>query len=1271
MRERVCRNCGGRQYKVVGQNMVKCQFCGTLYVDEQASKEEEFLTISAYETLRSCRFDEALLEFDKVLSLYPMSFEGHFGKMQAKNKIVIYNNKRWERKVPRFFGDKIVPITEDEDFVEAVKNAPQEVIPNYNEIAKRIEKIAKNYEQIDKTKPYDVIVCAMDFHKENPDEKVQTFLNELKAEGLSAYFLQGLETKEKEEETFFALKTAKAFVLFANSSKGYADPTYKNLFDRYLYFVTQKKKFAKSFIVALDEGKVKGEDIPADLLVVKNIITTSTEGFNDVLLAEVKKQAKNTARESAKIETIKVERVSPQKKEYLDVENVNPIDLGYYEVENIESGEVNKVRWIFLSLKNGDFVSARQNIDVELEKDPNNAELIFADLLCEKQLRSAGEFFASISNFTNKEKIDKILTYASKDFAEMFVDNWEKLVVEIDSEEYYNAFVLYLAQFNTPYRDEFISAAENKAVLTQDPTLIENVTKCFGKEDVDRFINFYFMLAQQSDNTEYYDKILEIDPGHKSSNIALFVKHLKESGDVLSYQNKEELENTFKYFDDDARMQYVSAVANIVLPVAFKDLQKAEAQLDFYLSYVAEAPNVAGLFKTIASQFAQFGFFKQAEKYISLAISKDKENAQLYWELLKIKAHCQSDMDVITSSVDFTQAPEWSTILKLADDQQTEKYAEITSRAHLTSTEKKPLSEDMLDLVTLKEKLRDFLNRNSAILLERTKEDDVASIKGVNYYKLQLVPIVNYFENLDGCESFEDYENIYERLFERLKLLDLTLDASISAINIAERGEGLKNINTTREDVKIVSQKLRHYKEKREHRKFWKNFAYIVFEWIPILFTLMFLTIILIDPKLVYMYFPQEFVLGFVLYGVAIAVVNLIVYSLKKKLLSTKQKVQMTMLIVIALLSLLFMCYDFFFTTNTIEVTTTQEFATLIENASYGNIVLTEDLDFDGIKLSPKTFAGKLDGNGHTISNVVLTGNGDFALFKFSKGEIKNLTIELKENTYSKVKSFAGLVKINTGKITNCLIVENGTITLNLLEGASVGGLVAENNGGTLIKNSVDTNFVITGVKKANISGLAGVVKEMSTIKQNNVKCHIEIQGGASSTNVGGLAGYVTTTNEKEIDISENKVDMYLSESGTSQGSNYGGLIGKGFCGSENNYTLGQIVLDSVSGDNYAGGLYGSYQGSTTDGAINHSYTKMAIAQKPSLTLGCLVGYAFGGKIENSYTSQNYAGLCGTGVVIIDNCMSGVSGYSTACGFSPKIWTINGTSQLPTLKWEN
>jgi hypothetical protein len=135
--------------------------------------------------------------------------------------------------------------------------------------------------------------------------------------------------------------------------------------------------------------------------------------------------------------------------------------------------DANKIKWIYLSLKNGDFVTAKEFIEQEVKKDQYNAELLFAQLLCEYKIKTQEEFFSSVSNLRDKEKIDNILRYANKEFAEEFVDNWEALLMQLDNEEYYNAFLLYLAQYNSPKRDEFVTMAENKAVETMNDELIE------------------------------------------------------------------------------------------------------------------------------------------------------------------------------------------------------------------------------------------------------------------------------------------------------------------------------------------------------------------------------------------------------------------------------------------------------------------------------------------------------------------------------------------------------------------------------------------------------------------------------------------------------------------------------------------------------------------------------------------------------------------------------------------------------------------------------
>ena len=154
MKERVCKNCGGRSYKVVGQNMVKCMFCGTLFVDDQRSKEEEVLVVQANEILRQFKFSEAEKQFNQIISLYPMSYEAHFGRMLARNKIILYSNKKGLKQRPRFF-DEVKSVSQDEDYLKAVELAPAEVAKDYNSFSKKIDKVVGAYKNItDKTEVF-------------------------------------------------------------------------------------------------------------------------------------------------------------------------------------------------------------------------------------------------------------------------------------------------------------------------------------------------------------------------------------------------------------------------------------------------------------------------------------------------------------------------------------------------------------------------------------------------------------------------------------------------------------------------------------------------------------------------------------------------------------------------------------------------------------------------------------------------------------------------------------------------------------------------------------------------------------------------------------------------------------------------------------------------------------------------------------------------------------------------------------------------------------
>lgn len=1268
MIERVCKNCGGRQYRVVGQNMVKCEFCGTLYVDEHASKEEEVLIVGAYEILRAMRFEDAVVEFDEILALFPMSFEAYFGRMLAKNKIILYTNKKGTSRKPRFFGDSIPSVLEDADYKKAIEFAPPEVTKTYTEQARRIERYKKFYEEEACKQSYDVVMCAVGYQKNSPDSLITQAYNQLK-EKYSVYFLQELEQREREANTFRALETCKAFLLYAGDNEGYLE--YKNLFDRYSYHITQKKKTKSGFIIALDETKVKPMELPNVLSPYKNVFIVDKNTFLQDVALVVDEEIKKTTAEVAKIETVKLETVQPKKKEYVEFESVNPSEFGHYQVENVSLSDENKVKWIYLLLKNGDFNTAQDFIRTELEKDSYNAEVLFAEVMANKNIKTQEDFFAKIDNFKDKEELSKILSYASKDFAEYIVDNWEKLVVSLNEVEYYNLYLLFLAQYNTPNRDSFIRSAEEKAVETMDEDLIEKVLKCFDKNDVDRFVDFYYMLAQKSDGQKYYQKILELDEGHEQSNLTLLLSHFKTDEDKLTFRDRQEIEAVFKYFSEETRAKFVNAIIDIVMPIVFLDVEEAEKQLDFYLSYVTDEKSSVQILKKIGKAFQEKSFFRLAEKYITIAISKDKNNAELYWLLIKIKAHCKSDSEVISSSVKITQIPEWETLVSVATEKEQEKIAEIISRNNLYKGERRPFSPENIDRKQLITKLEDFLLRNEQILLELEKEHGASVASGVRYYKLQLEPFKVYIEKLKNCKDFKVYKDILEKTNQRLDALDLTLETSVNVVNLTAKGEGLKPVYN---ETKTKQERYEKTKKSIKNDKFLKRFLCMFLEFFPMLFTTLLLIVVLVMPKEVYLYFSQDFMLGTLLFCVAVSVINLSFYLFRKKKLSTLTKVVCLVLFSIGLLNVGLFGWGFYFAPKAIEVSNNYELQVLTSNAKYAKLELASDLDFSGVNWTSKNFHGTLDGKNHRITNITLADGGFFAV---NSGYICNLDFYFAEQTsatpYKNISLFGGIAKVNSGVIDNCQVY--GSLAFDIECDSTIGGLVGRAEGG--IVSNCKNNLVVTINAKTSNLTVGGFIGEQtsgrktaSITKNSAISNPWILYADVTNLQVGGLVGSLRSVATDRLSITQNALKINMSISGHAENGSVGGLVGEGRSASDNNYTQGKINATGFMSENGClGGLYGRYINTALEEKISYSYSIMDIAGE-NLNIGGIVG-GIGGSIGNCFSNIKVVGTelfkYGTEV----DCFELISGntYDERVRFSDKIWRLV-TGEYPTLLWE-
>ena len=132
---------------------------------------------------------------------------------------------------------------------------------------------------------------------------------------------------------------------------------------------------------------------------------------------------------------------------------------------------------------------------------------------------------------------------------------------------------------------------------------------------------------------------------------------------------------------------------------------------------------------------------------------------------------------------------------------------------------------------------------------------------------------------------------------------------------------------------------------------------------------------------------------------------------------------------------------------------------------------LTKDIKLTGewtpIGMSESIcFAGSFDGNGHTISNVIIKNNADsIGFFGYLKGEVKDL------NLSGSIESTGGECGGVAGSLDPSASVTGCSAAMDINAGKKTGGIVGSSNGGK-IENCVN---------RGNVSGtykVGGVVGE-------------------------------------------------------------------------------------------------------------------------------------------------------------------------------------------------
>lgn len=180
---------------------------------------------------------------------------------------------------------------------------------------------------------------------------------------------------------------------------------------------------------------------------------------------------------------------------------------------------------------------------------------------------------------------------------------------------------------------------------------------------------------------------------------------------------------------------------------------------------------------------------------------------------------------------------------------------------------------------------------------------------------------------------------------------------------------------------------------------------------------------------------------------------------------------------------------------------------------------LTADIDLGGKEWTPigtkdSQFAGKLFGNGNTISNLTVGGGDNRGLFSYSSGEIKNLYLEKIDITTT--MNAGGVCAFNSGTIEGCGVL-SGTIICSNPNGGQLGGICMENSG------TISRCFSNASVKGATSAGIVYINRGNGVVQDCYKSGTLEGSSSASGINTNNYGKIKTCLNLGAV-IAEDKI---------------------------------------------------------------------------------------------------------------------------------------------------
>ncbi len=258
---------------------------------------------------------------------------------------------------------------------------------------------------------------------------------------------------------------------------------------------------------------------------------------------------------------------------------------------------------------------------------------------------------------------------------------------------------------------------------------------------------------------------------------------------------------------------------------------------------------------------------------------------------------------------------------------------------------------------------------------------------------------------------------------------------------------------------------------------------------------------------------------------------------------------------------------------------------------AHPEVILEADMDLAGIPWTPigqstgRAFAGVLDGNGHTVKNVVVNSSNPFGYTGFinyvKDATVENLTLE--NVTVTNTESYAGGA---IGGVGGDSVISGITVS-GYVSGDKVGGIVGRVTNDDALHSVTDPPYTDVTIKDcvnkatveattANSGKAAGIVAQVEFVNKFTVEnCVNEgaiiSAGEGEEAVVGGIVGYVMRANHTEIRDCSNSGSITVTGREITK-CNVGGILSTGHQGDFYLYRVHNTGTISVTPVGTAGG---------------------------------------------------------------------------------------------------